>query len=99
MVVAVGEQAGVTTGAESVRRARDRVLESHPGPDVVVTTSGVQLMEDLRDAGHFAAAEATVATNLLGTIARSRSDRTANGCELRGQLTAVSPATLTRDRS
>ncbi|WP_249999122.1 SDR family oxidoreductase [Actinoplanes sp. M2I2] len=56
------------TDAGSVRRARDRVLESHPGLDVVITMSGVQLTEDLRDPGHFATAETTVETNLLGTI-------------------------------
>lgn len=56
------------TDAASVIRARDDVLESHPGLDVVVTMAGVGLPEDLRDPGHFAAAEATVATNLLGTV-------------------------------
>ena len=56
------------TDADSVRRARDSVLESHPGLDVVVTMSGVQLSEDLRDPEHFATAETTVETNLLGTI-------------------------------
>ena len=56
------------TDADSVRRARDSVLASHPGLDVVVTMAGVQLTEDLRDPGHSSTAEATVATNLLGTI-------------------------------
>ena len=56
------------TDPDSVRRARDRVLAAHPDLDVVVTMSGVQLLEDLRDPGHFAAAETTVAVNLLGTI-------------------------------
>ncbi|MCW2140137.1 SDR family oxidoreductase [Actinoplanes cyaneus] len=56
------------TDADSVRRARDSVLDSHPGLDVVVTMSGVQLTEDLRDPGHFTVAETTVQTNLLGTI-------------------------------
>jgi uncharacterized oxidoreductase len=56
------------TDPESVRQARDSVLSSHPGLDAVVTMSGVMLPEDLRDPAHFADAETTVATNLLGTI-------------------------------
>jgi uncharacterized oxidoreductase len=56
------------TDPDSVRRARDRVLASHPELDVVVTMSGVMLLEDLRDPAHFIDAETTVATNLLGTI-------------------------------
>jgi short-subunit dehydrogenase involved in D-alanine esterification of teichoic acids len=56
------------TEPDSVRAARDRVLADHPGLDVVVTMSGVMLMEDLRDPAHFADAGTTVDTNLLGTI-------------------------------
>ncbi|PZF58235.1 oxidoreductase [Curtobacterium sp. MCSS17_008] len=56
------------TDADSVTRARDEVLEAHPDLDMVVTMSGVMLMEDLRDPSHFAAAETTIAVNLLGTI-------------------------------
>lgn len=56
------------TDPESVSRARDAVLASHPDLDVVVTMSGVMLREDLRDPAHITDAEATVATNLLGTI-------------------------------
>ncbi|MBV2363189.1 SDR family oxidoreductase [Streptomonospora nanhaiensis] len=56
------------TDEESVARARDAVLDRHPGLDTVVTMAGVMLMEDLRDPGHFAAARTTVDTNLLGTI-------------------------------
>ncbi|MFI1995634.1 SDR family oxidoreductase [Actinoplanes sp. NPDC020271] len=56
------------TDAGSVRRARDTVLDSHPGLDVVVTMSGIQPTEDLRDPEHFTVAEAAVQTNLLGTI-------------------------------
>ena len=56
------------TDAASVLRARDAVLAAHPDLDLVVAMSGVMLVEDLRDPGHIAAAEATVATNLLGTI-------------------------------
>jgi short-subunit dehydrogenase involved in D-alanine esterification of teichoic acids len=56
------------TDPDSVRRARDEVLAAHPDLDVVVTMSGVMLSEDLRDPAHIAAAETTIATNLLGTI-------------------------------
>lgn len=56
------------TDPDSVTRARDDVLEAHPGLDTVVTMSGVLLQEDLRDPAHFAAAETTIAVNLLGTI-------------------------------
>ncbi|WP_432519128.1 SDR family oxidoreductase [Kineococcus sp. SYSU DK006] len=56
------------TDPASVLRARDEVLTAHPDLDVVVTMSGVMLMEDLRDPTHFAQAETTIAVNLLGTI-------------------------------
>ncbi len=56
------------TDPDSIVRARDRVLESHPDLDVVVAMSGVMLVEDLRDPAHIDAAETTIATNLLGTI-------------------------------
>jgi uncharacterized oxidoreductase len=56
------------TDPASVRRARDEVLAAHPDLDVVVTMSGVMLVEDLRDPAHGAAAETTIDTNLLGTI-------------------------------
>ncbi|NQX17298.1 SDR family oxidoreductase [Rathayibacter sp. VKM Ac-2857] len=56
------------TDADSVTRARDEVLQAHPDLDVVITMSGVLLQEDLRDPAHFAAAETTIAVNLLGTI-------------------------------
>jgi uncharacterized oxidoreductase len=56
------------TDPGSILRARDEVLGAHPGLDVVVTMSGVLLTEDLRDPAHIAAAERTIATNLLGTI-------------------------------
>lgn len=52
----------------SVIRARDEVLANHPELDVVVTMSGVMLVEDLRDPAHLAQAETTIAVNLLGTI-------------------------------
>jgi short-subunit dehydrogenase involved in D-alanine esterification of teichoic acids len=56
------------TDPASVAEARDVVLAEHPELDTVVTMSGVMLMEDLRDPAHYAAAELTVETNLLGTI-------------------------------
>jgi short-subunit dehydrogenase involved in D-alanine esterification of teichoic acids len=56
------------TDPDSVVRARDEVLGRHPDLDVVVTMSGVMLIEDLRDPAHIAQAETTVSVNLLGTI-------------------------------
>jgi short-subunit dehydrogenase involved in D-alanine esterification of teichoic acids len=56
------------TDAGSVLRARDKVLAGHPDLDVVVTMSGVMLVEDLRDPAHISQAETTVDVNLLGTI-------------------------------
>jgi uncharacterized oxidoreductase len=56
------------TNQGSVDRARDTILQSHPGLDTVVTMSGVLLPEDLRDPTHFSAAQQTIDTNLLGTI-------------------------------
>lgn len=56
------------TEPASVAAARDAVLAERPELDTVVTMSGVMLMEDLRDPAHYAAAELTVETNLLGTI-------------------------------
>lgn len=56
------------TDEASVRRARDAVLAAHPDLDLVVVMAGVMLVEDLRDPAHVAAAETTIATNLLGTI-------------------------------
>lgn len=56
------------TDPDSVLRARDEVLARHPDLDVVVTMSGVMLIEDLRDPAHFSQAETTIAVNLVGTI-------------------------------
>lgn len=56
------------TDAASVQRARNEVVDRHPDLDVVVTMSGVMLVEDLRDPAHAAQAETTIAVNLLGTI-------------------------------
>jgi short-subunit dehydrogenase involved in D-alanine esterification of teichoic acids len=56
------------TDPASVLEARDRVLSQHPDLDVVVTMSGVMLLEDVLDPAHLAQAETTIAVNLLGTI-------------------------------
>ncbi|MCO5972472.1 SDR family oxidoreductase [Actinoallomurus soli] len=56
------------TDQDSVDRARDTILQSHPGLDTVVTMSGVMILEDLRDPAHFSVAQQTIDTNLLGTI-------------------------------
>ncbi len=56
------------TNPGSVDRARDAVLAEHPALDVVVTMSGVLLLEDLRDPAHFETATTTIETNLYGTI-------------------------------
>jgi len=53
---------------ESIVRARDQVLANHPGLDLVVTMSGVMIVEDLRDPAHISQAETTINVNLLGTI-------------------------------
>jgi uncharacterized oxidoreductase len=56
------------TDQDSVARARDSVLDTHPNLDAIVTMSGVGIPEDLRDPAHFSAAQQTIDTNLLGTI-------------------------------
>ena len=56
------------TDQDSIDRARDTILESHPNLDTIVTMSGVLIPEDLRDPAHFSVAKQTIDTNLLGTI-------------------------------
>ena len=56
------------TDQDSIDRARDAILHSHPKLDTIVTMSGVMIPEDLRDPGHFGAAKQTLDINLLGTI-------------------------------
>jgi uncharacterized oxidoreductase len=46
----------------------DEVTRAHPELNVVVTMAGIMQPENLLDPAHLATAEATVATNLLGTI-------------------------------
>jgi uncharacterized oxidoreductase len=52
----------------SVAAAAQTVLAEHPALDTVIVMSGVMLLEDLRDPAHYADAETTIQTNLLGTI-------------------------------
>ena len=52
----------------SITTARDVVLERHPDLDTVVTMSGIMRPENLRDPSHISDAEATITTNLLGTM-------------------------------
>jgi Short-chain dehydrogenase involved in D-alanine esterification of lipoteichoic acid and wall teichoic acid (D-alanine transfer protein) len=56
------------TDQDSIDRARDTILHTHPNLDTIVTMSGVMIPEDLRDPAHFSAAKNTIDTNLLGTI-------------------------------
>lgn len=56
------------TEPSSILLARDEVLANHPDLDVVVTMSGVMIVEDLRDPAHISQAETTIQVNLLGTI-------------------------------
>ncbi|MFF5306502.1 SDR family oxidoreductase [Streptomyces sp. NPDC013161] len=56
------------TDQDSIDRARDTILRTHPNLDTIVTMSGIGVPEDLRDPTHFSAAEKTIDTNLLGTI-------------------------------
>ncbi|ADB35477.1 short-chain dehydrogenase/reductase SDR [Kribbella flavida DSM 17836] len=52
----------------SIQAAYDTVTTRYPETNVLVTMAGIMRSEDLRDPGHLAAAEQTVAINLLGTI-------------------------------
>jgi uncharacterized oxidoreductase len=53
---------------DSIRSAYQQVTETHPELNVLVNLAGIMLPENLRNPGHLAVAEATVATNLLGPI-------------------------------
>lgn len=52
----------------SIAAAFDEVTASHPDLNVVITMAGIMQPEDLHDPAHLDVAEATIATNLLGTI-------------------------------
>jgi uncharacterized oxidoreductase len=56
------------TDPASIVGAAATVIERHPSLDALVTMSGIMRHEDLRDPAHIVDAEATVTTNLLGTI-------------------------------
>ncbi|MEU2348050.1 SDR family NAD(P)-dependent oxidoreductase [Modestobacter sp. NPDC049651] len=56
------------TDPDSVLAAAEVAAERFPALDVLVTMAGIMRTEDLRDPAHLADAEATVTTNLLGTI-------------------------------
>jgi len=56
------------TDQGSVERARDTILADHPDLDTIVTMSGVMILEDVRDPGHFDVTQQTIDINLLGTI-------------------------------
>ncbi|WBQ06085.1 SDR family oxidoreductase [Kribbella sp. CA-293567] len=53
---------------KSIQAAYDEVTARYPDLNAVLTMSGIMRPENLLDPGHVAIAEATVTTNLLGTI-------------------------------
>ncbi|GAA1596388.1 SDR family oxidoreductase [Kribbella sancticallisti] len=68
------EHAGIDTvlldvdDPESVEAAFDEVTAKYPELNAVLTMAGIMQPENLLDPGHLATAEATITTNLLGTI-------------------------------
>jgi uncharacterized oxidoreductase len=56
------------TDPASIEAARDEVLRTHPDLNVVVTMAGIMAPEDLHGPDFLGTSEATIATNLLGTI-------------------------------
>jgi uncharacterized oxidoreductase len=52
----------------SIQAAYDEVTSKHPDLNAVLTMSGIMRPENLLDPGHLETAEATITTNLLGTI-------------------------------
>ncbi|NEA34447.1 SDR family NAD(P)-dependent oxidoreductase [Streptomyces sp. SID13031] len=52
----------------SIQAAYDEVTSSYPELNAVLTMSGIMHPENLLDPGHLDTAEATITTNLLGTI-------------------------------
>jgi short-subunit dehydrogenase involved in D-alanine esterification of teichoic acids len=58
-----------TADADSIQAVAAEVLAQHPDLNVLITMAGVMTIEDWRTpAGFLASAEATVTTNVLGTI-------------------------------
>ena len=68
------EHAGIDTvvldvdDPESIRNAFDEVTTKYPEVNAVLTMSGIMQPENLLDPAHLETAEATITTNLLGTI-------------------------------
>jgi uncharacterized oxidoreductase len=52
----------------SIERAFASVTASHPDLNVLINMAGIMLPENLRESSFLAASEATITTNLLGTI-------------------------------
>lgn len=52
----------------SIERATAEVVAAHPDLDTVITMAGIMQTEDLLDPASVGTAEATITTNLLGTI-------------------------------
>ncbi|WP_112248347.1 SDR family oxidoreductase [Kribbella monticola] len=53
---------------DSIADTVEQVLATHPDVNVVITMAGIMQPENLRDANHLSISEATITTNLLGTI-------------------------------
>lgn len=53
---------------DSIAKATRAVIAAHPDLNVLITMAGVMHPEDLHDGSFLATAEATITTNLLGTI-------------------------------
>jgi uncharacterized oxidoreductase len=53
---------------DSIADTVEQVLATHPDVNVVITMAGIMQPENLRDASHLSVSEATITTNLLGTI-------------------------------
>jgi uncharacterized oxidoreductase len=56
------------TSADSITAVTRQLTAQYPGLNVLITMAGIMLPEDLHHSGFLATAEATVETNLLGTI-------------------------------
>jgi uncharacterized oxidoreductase len=53
---------------DSIAATVEQVIATHPDVNVVITMAGIMHPENLRDASHLSVSEATITTNLLGTI-------------------------------
>lgn len=52
----------------SIEAAAETLARTHPDLNVLVNAAGIMRLEDLRDSAHLATVEATITTNLLGTM-------------------------------